>query len=210
MKVIPDVVPHFEPVVDVKFGFGGRAKQPGDFIDSAISESPCRVNVQSFDRGERLVTLAAIDSDVPDLENDSFASRCHFLASNIPISPTSTSINPTSLSTESQLLLSWLPPFAQRGSPYHRISIFVLEQKNDIAVDIEMAKSKLKRDRFSLRSFMARHLMKPIGVSLFRTKWDVGTEGVMTRAGIEGANVELKRIKVEPLPYKRRNPSTFR
>jgi len=45
---------------------------------------------------------------------------------------------------------------------------------------------------------------------LFRTKWDEGTAGVMARAGIEGANVELKRVKVEPLPYKRRNPATFR
>jgi large subunit ribosomal protein L35 len=32
----------------------------------------------------------------------------------------------------------------------------------------------------------------------------------MERAGLGGADVELKRKKVEPLPYKRRNPSSFR
>jgi large subunit ribosomal protein L35 len=32
----------------------------------------------------------------------------------------------------------------------------------------------------------------------------------MMRAGMPGADMELKRIKVEPLPYKRRNPASFR
>jgi large subunit ribosomal protein L35 len=53
-------------------------------------------------------------------------------------------------------------------------------------------------------------MLRPIGATLFRTKWDDNTAGVMARAGMEGANVEWKRKKVEPLPYKRRNPSTFR
>jgi large subunit ribosomal protein L35 len=77
-------------------------------------------------------------------------------------------------------------------------------------IDVEVAKAKAPRDQFILRSFMARHLLKPFGVTLFRNKWDEGTAGVMTRAGVPGADMELKRIKVEPLPYKRRNPSTFR
>ena len=57
---------------------------------------------------------------------------------------------------------------------------------------------------------MTKHLLQPISATLFRTKWDENMAGVMQRAGIEGADMELKRVKVEPLPYVRRNPATFR
>jgi large subunit ribosomal protein L35 len=210
MRIIPDVVQNFEPTADVKLAFGSRNILPGDFVESAMSESPPRLSVQVFERGERLVTVAVVDSDIPNVEKDGFDYRCHFLASNIPITPTSPLVNLAKLSTESQILLPWLPPFAQKGSPYHRISIFILQQKDNIPIDINMAKAKVRNDQFILRSFMTRHMLKPFGVTLFRNKWDEGTAGVMTRAGVPGADIELKRIKVEPLPYKRRNPSSFR
>jgi large subunit ribosomal protein L35 len=233
MNIIPDVLPKFEPSVDVKLAFvppitfsrrgleyGDMAAhiragdfnyiQPGEFVDSNMSENPCWLNVQSFERGERLVSVAVIDSDVPDLQKDAFGYRCHFLASNISISPLQRTINFSNLSKSKQQLLPWLPPHAQKGSPYHRLSVFVLQQKDNIPIDLSVASPRVKSDGFILRSFMDRHLLKPIGVHLFRTKWDTGTAEVMRRAGLEGADMELKRIKVEPLPYKRRNPSTFR
>ncbi len=233
MKVIPDVLPSFEPSVDVKLAFvppitfskrgleyGDISKgirsgdftyiQPGEYVDSQISENPCWLNVQSFERGEKLVSVVMVDSDVPNLLKDGFDYRCHFLAANIPINPTQRTINLSNLSKSEQLLLPWLPPYAQKGSPYHRLSVFVLQQKDNIPIDISVASQHVKRDGFILRSFVDRHLLKPIGVHLFRTKWDAGTAEVMRRAGLEGADMELRRIKVEPLPYKRRNPSSFR
>ena len=210
MKIIPDVVDNFEPTADVRLAFGGRNVQPGDFVESTISENPCRLNVQVFDRSERLITIVVVDSDVPNLETNGFDSRCHFLAANIPVSPTSTSINLAKLSPESQVILPWSPPFAQKGSSYHRLSILVLEQKDNIPIDLAVAKKRARRDNFVFRSFRAQHMVKPIGATLFRSKYDEGTIEVMTRAGVPGADVELKRVKVEPLPYKRRNPSSFR
>jgi large subunit ribosomal protein L35 len=210
MKIIPDVVQNFEPTADVKLAFGSRNILPGDFVESTVSENPCRLSVQLFERGTRLVTIAVVDSDVPNVEKDGFDYRCHFLASNIPITPISPFINLARLSADSQILLPWLPPFAQKGSPYHRISIFVLQQKDNIPIDINVARQKVQHDKFILRSFMTRHMLKPFGATLFRNKWDEGTAGVMMRAGVPGADMELKRIKVEPLPYKRRNPASFR
>lgn len=233
MKVIPDVLPSFEPSVDVKLAFippvvysrrgleygdlskGTRAGdfkyiQPGEFVNSALSENPCWLNVQSFERGERLVSVAVIDSDVPNIQKDGFDYRCHFLAANIPITPVQRTINLANLSKTEQLLLPWIPPYAQKGSPYHRLSVFVLQQKDNIPIDLDVASKHINSENFILRSFIDRHLLKPIGVHLFRTKWDESTVEVMGRAGLEGADMELKRIKVEPLPYKRRNPSSFR
>lgn len=210
MKVIPDVIPHIDPVVDVKLAFGRRPVQPGDFVESRVSSTPANLIVQSYERGEKLVTIAVVDSDVPNLETDGFDYRCHFLAANVPISPTNTFINLEKLSTESQVLLPWLPPFAQKGSPYHRLSVFVLEQKDQKLLDIAAAGKKVQRDDFRLRGFETRHQLKPIGAHLFRSQWDEGTVDVMNKAGVEGADVEFRRRRIEPLPYKRRNPSSFR
>jgi large subunit ribosomal protein L35 len=233
MNVTPDVLPRIEPTVDVKLAFippstlskrsqepsnttkGIRSGdfhyiQPGDYVDSLMSENPCWLNVQSFQRGERLVSIAVIDSDVPNLAKDGFDYRCHFLASNIPINPTQRIINLSSLSPATQLLLPWISPHAQKGSPYHRLSVFILQQKDNIPIDIGMASKHVQADGFKLRSFVDRHRLQAIGAHLFRTKWDEGTAEVMRRAGLEGAEMELRRVKVEPLPYKRRNPSSFR
>ena len=210
MKVVPDVLAHIDPVVDVKFSFGRRTIQPGDYVESRVSSVPASLTIQPFERGEKLVTIAVVDSDVPNLETDGFDYRCHFLAANIPISPTNTFVDLQKLAADSQVLLPWLPPFAQKGSPYHRLSVFILEQKDNKPLDLEAIGKKVEREDFRLRGFETRHQLKPIGAHLFRSQWDEGTVDVMNEAGIEGADIEFRRKRIEPLPYKRRNPSSFR
>lgn len=201
LNIVPDVLPHFEPTAEVKMAFRTRPVQPGEFIDSRVSEVPPRLQVQAFDKGERLVTIVVVDSDVPLLENDNFTTRCHYLAMNIPLSPSETSL-PLSFATEKQLVHSWLPPFAQMGSPYHRYSVFVLEQPADKTFDIAEMQSKVLRDGFKLRSFVDKFHVKPIGMNIFRSIWDEGTAGVMNRNGIEGANVQFKRFRIPALKPK--------
>ncbi|XMA15783.1 hypothetical protein WAI453_008574 [Rhynchosporium graminicola] len=201
--IVPDVLPHFEPTTEVKMAFRDRNVQPGEFIDSRVSEVPARLKVQVFDKGERLVTVAVIDSDVPLVDKDSFMSRCHYLATNIRISPTDTSL-PLSHATESQLVLPWLPPFAQKGSPYHRYSVFVIQQKPGQTFNIADLKKTVHRDKFNLKSFVDKYQVTPIGMSIFRSIWDEGTAGVMSRAGIEGADIEFKRKKVIALKPKQK------
>ena len=41
-------------------------------------------------------------------------------------------------------------------------------------------------------------------MSIFRSLWDEGTAGVMSRAGIEGADIEFKRKKVIALKPKQK------
>lgn len=210
MKVAPDVVPHLDHTLDITLSFGSFRVAPGDFVPSHISEKPCTLNIQSFDRETKLVSIAVVDPDVPNVSTDSFDSRCHFLASNIPITPDSPLVELNNLSTSEQVFLPWHAPTAHKGSPYHRLAIVVFQQKDNIPIDLAVASKKIARDDFSARGFMTRHMLHPIGGALFRTQWDEAMAQVMNRAGVDGANVELKRTKVEPLPYKRRNPSTFR
>ncbi|KAJ9199697.1 hypothetical protein DTO166G4_5577 [Paecilomyces variotii] len=211
MKVIPDVLPHCDPTVDVKLYFNRRAVQPGEFVDSRVSVSPPKLNIQSFERGEKLVTIAVVDPDVPNVEENGFDYKFHYLAVNVPISPTSTHVDLAKLAQDSQVVLPWLPPTALKGSPYHRLSLFVMEQKDNKPLDFAAVKEKeVNRDDMRLRTLQARYHLKAIGAHLFRNKWDEGTAQVMEQLGIEGADIELRRKRVEPLPYKRRNPASFR
>ena len=66
------------------------------------------------------------------------------------------------------------------------------------------------RENFNLRAFADRFNLTPIGADLFRTKWDEGTQGVMRRAGVVGWDVEFRRKRVEPLPYKRKGGERYR
>ena len=215
MYIVPDLLPHLDPTAEVSLGFGRRNVQPGEFVDSHISESLARLDVKVFDKGERLVSIVVIDPDVPNEKRDTFGSRCHFLAVNIPVSPTLTSIPLSKISNENHVVLPWLPPFAQKGAPYHRLAVFVLQgegvgQGKDLDVKLLREDKKNQRERFSLRRFAHEKSLKPIGVHLFRSKWDEGTDRVAMRAGIEHVGVEFTRKKADKLPYKKKDGARYR
>lgn len=199
MAVVPDVLSHLDITAEVRLGFKRRNVQPGEFVDSRVSEVPPKLDVQVFDPGERMISVIVVDPDVPDLENDSFYHRCHYFAVNIPISPTSTSVPFSQLSKDTQVVLPWLPPHAQKGSPYHRLAVIVLQHPPEKILDVSALREIVQRDRFNLRSYQQRNSLKPIGAFLFRTQWDEGTAGVMARTGLPGADIEFKRKRVEPL-----------
>ena len=178
-------------------------------MDSRVSEASPRLDVQVFDKGSRNVSVVVIDPDVPNLQTDGFDYRCHYLAVNVPLSPSSPSISLPSISQD-QTVFPWLPPHAQKGSPYHRLSIFILQQPQSSTLKPSAIRECYQRDGFNLRSFNDKHLVKPVGATLFRSIWDEGTAGVMARAGLEGANIELKRKKPESLPYKKKDGARYR
>lgn len=211
MKVIPDVLPSCDPVVDVKVYLNGKAISPGAFVDSRLSMNAPKLNVQSFEAGQKLVTIAVVNPDIPNIETNGFDYQCHYLAANVPISPTDTRIDLANLPETAELLLPWLPPAAQKGSPYHRLSFFIMEQKNNQPLNVAAMKEKgIESHGFRLRTFQSQHQLKPIGAALFRTQWDESTDEVMKKLGMDSVNFELRRKRVEPLPYKRRNPASFR
>ena len=218
MYIVPDLLPHLDPTAEVHLGFGRRVVQPGEFVDSRVSEMPAKLNVHVFDKGERLVTVAVVDPDVPDEDQDSFGSRCHFLAVNIPISPTSTSISIAKLSESEHIVHPWLPPFAQKGAPYHRLAVFIIQQdagetSQEPRLNPEHLRNdkSCKREGFTVRRLLSKETaLKPIGAHLFRSRWDEGTDGVVSRAGVEGANIEFARKKPEKLPYKKKDGARYR
>lgn len=199
MSVVPDLLPTIDPTADVRVAFSRHNVQSGDFVESRISEVPAKLRVQVFDKGERLVSIVVVDADVPDVEGDKFDFRCHFLAANVAISPTSTSVPFTASAVRERTILPWLPPWAQKGTPYHRLAIFVLQQREGEILDVSSMKDRIQRDGFNLRSFIDKYKVHPVGVNMFRSQWDEGTAAVMARAGIEGADVEFRRMRIGPM-----------
>lgn len=200
LNIVPDVLPKFEPVVDVQMFFRRRKVVPGEIIESLVSEQPPRLRVQFFTPGERLVSVVVMDSDIPNAETDSFDRRCHYLAANVPISPNNTSLPLSKVNKQTELAVPWLPAFSQKGAPYHRLSVFILEQKPGQQLDIEKLRELYGgRDGFSMKSFRDKFGLTPVGFNIFRTVWDEGTAGVMERAGMPGADIEFKHARVHSL-----------
>ncbi|KAK6211632.1 putative phosphatidylethanolamine-binding protein [Colletotrichum tabaci] len=206
-NIVPDILPKLEPTYDVQLFFRRAKVPPGKVLPSNVTEVPPRLRVTPFTAGERLVSIVVMDSDVPSVNTDSFSKRCHFLAANVPVSPTTTSVPLSKIRDPSQLAVPYLPAFSQKGAPYHRLSVFILEQAPGKTLNAAVLKDLYSaRDGFSLKSFRDKFQLKPVGFNLFRTIWDENTAGVMERAGMPGADVEFRPTRV----YSLKEPKTPR
>ncbi|KAI0021901.1 ribosomal protein YmL35 [Xylariomycetidae sp. FL0641] len=205
MSIVPDVLPKFEPTVDVQLYFRRHKVEPGEMVDSKMSELIPRLRVQVFNPGERLVSVAVMDSDVPNPETDSFDRRCHYLAANVPLRPDNTSLPLGKVNKETQLAVPYLPSFSQKGAPYHRLSVWVLEQPGPLDM-AQLRELYSARDGFSLKSYRDKFSLTPVGFNMWRTVWDDNTAGVMERAGQPGADLEFKHKRIHSLkpPKKQR------
>lgn len=198
--IVPDLLAKFDPIMDVKMSFRGRTTPPGTTLECTVTEVAPTLKLQVFTPGERLISIVVIDADVPDVEHDWFSRRCHFMAVNIPWDATKKMLPLRHFGTPNDrsggaLAVPWLPPFAQKGAPYHRLSIFILEQKPGEVLDEAALRERYGgagRDGFSLKGFRDKYALEPVGFSIFRTEWDATTAAVMERHGIPGADVEFK------------------
>ncbi|KAK3378208.1 phosphatidylethanolamine-binding protein [Podospora didyma] len=209
-NIVPDILPKFEPTMDVKLSFRGYPTPPGAVLDSRMTEVAPALRMQVFDKGERLLSIAIMDPDVPDVESDGFKRRCHFLAANIPWDPTKNQLALRHIGSEvaeGSLAVPWLPPFAQLGAPYHRLTVFVMEQADGKLLDAEKLKELYNgegRENFGIKSFRDKFGVTPVGFNMFRTVWDENTAGVMERHGIPGADIEFRRTRVMTLKTPRK------
>ncbi|KAH8599813.1 hypothetical protein B0O99DRAFT_649756 [Bisporella sp. PMI_857] len=119
LGVVPDFLPHFEPTADVRLAFGRRNVQPGEYVDSRVSEIPVRL--KCYCHGCPVSLPCSQHPNFTDRHISAFIA-CHKRPARHP----------------------WLPPFAQKGSPYHRYIT-------------------LKRDHFKLKALVQNNKLKPIG-----------------------------------------------
>ncbi|KAH8888676.1 PEBP-like protein [Thozetella sp. PMI_491] len=214
-NIVPDLLAKFDPTIDVKLFYKGFGKvPPGTILDSRVTETPPSMSIQAFGGGDRLYTIAVIDSDVPDVEIDGFTKRLHYLATNVSFDPSKNGapfalgkIGDTETSLPGSIAVPWLPAFSQKGAPYHRLSVFVMQQPAGAMLDAaQMAEiwGGEKRDKFSIKALRDKFGVDAVGYNIFRTVWDENTAGVMERHGIPGADFEFRPIKFKSLKTPRK------
>ena len=248
MHIVPDLLPSINPTASISLFFRspltrrGLATPPGTIVASRTSAHPPRLEVQVFDRGARYVSVCVVDADVPNPDTDDFNARCHFLAVNVRVEPRMGRIEPWAMSDgqgpdgaeggdSGEIVLPWMPPHAQRGSPYHRLAVLVFEQPRPDSLEAaaalvageplledgptrlpaaELRERMTERVGFSVRDFKRRYALRVVGASMFRSVWDEGTAGVMRTAGLPGAEIEWRQKKGERLPERLRRRDTKR
>ncbi|UZP46592.1 hypothetical protein NXS19_014404 [Fusarium pseudograminearum] len=93
-----------------------------------------------------------------------------------------------------------MPAFSQKGAPYHRLGIYLLEQEPGQKIDIaKLKKLYSDRDGFSLKSFRDKFNTTPFGFNMFRSVWDENTAAVMARSNIPGSDIEFRPTRVHSL-----------
>jgi large subunit ribosomal protein L35 len=203
--IVPDFLPGLTTKADVQLYYRQKPVQPGTILPSLVTEHPPTLRVQTFEPGTRLATIVVVDGDVPDVDNDTFFHRLHFIAANVPIDPTNKNLALSRLHKK-HIVVPWLPAHAQMGSPYHRYGIFLMWQLDTTQrVSVRSIRqrfyggSKQQRDRFNLTDFNTRCHLSPFGFTMFRTQWDDHTKAVMERHGLPGADVVLKPMRIASL-----------
>lgn len=132
MNVVPDVLPAIDPTVSTAISFGKHKVPHGEFVLASTSEKAPSLNIQSYEKGGKLVSIAVVTPDVPNVEKDGFDYRCHFLAANVRIDPTRPHVQLRRLSKKTNIIQDWSPPYSQKGAPYQRLAVFILEQPSSI------------------------------------------------------------------------------
>ena len=157
MKIIPDSLHSLIPKVEFRLRFhekktpsrlrvrkdGWRDTSPGELLPSKALMKPPRMEIIPHYRDwweSRKYTVVMMDLgnyscpltcsyvlDVPDVENDSFTTKLHWMVKDIVASPIKTIIEKGS----GQTVVPYLPPHPFRGMKYHRYPLFVFEQPPD-------------------------------------------------------------------------------
>ncbi|KAG0213123.1 hypothetical protein BGX28_004949 [Mortierella sp. GBA30] len=183
MFVTPDLLPSFTPTLNVQLDFGpGATVKPtttnttgnnyfetGSYLFPGKTIQEPKINVTSFHPDQKYYTIALVDPDVPDMENESFKQQLHWLVANVPLSATQTDV--TKENANANVVLDYLPPHPPKGTKYHRYTLLVAEQPNGGKDKVEMDKSRISRET-TLSDLCEEYKLDVKGLTFFRQVWD--------------------------------------
>jgi large subunit ribosomal protein L35 len=95
---------------------------------------------------------------------------------------------------KSDTIMEYLVPTVQKGIKYARFAVFIMEQEGKL--DPELLKSKIQRENFNTRRFLAKNKCEIIGAHMWRNTWDEQMKDVMIRNNIPGWDKMYRRVKV--------------
>ncbi|KAJ7321538.1 phosphatidylethanolamine-binding protein, partial [Mycena albidolilacea] len=145
MNIIPDVLPvphpsvdlhvttrlmpeHFESLMNAPSTRSKRSSRAitcvffSTAVDNCSTQTcvPPKLYANVFHTDVRLYTMLLVNPDVPDPENQTNTTFCHWHKPNIPLTTTHMGRIPL-LNTH----MRYVPPHPQRGTPYHRYALLL-------------------------------------------------------------------------------------
>ncbi|KAF9205772.1 hypothetical protein BGZ49_003529 [Haplosporangium sp. Z 27] len=208
MFVTPDLLPPFTPSLNVQLDFnsGSTSKEAsgertssnyfetGSYLLPRNTIKEPKVNITSFHPEEKYYTVALIDPDMPDVENETFKQQLHWLISNVSLSATQTDV----IKENADVVLPYLPPHPPMGTKYHRYTLLVAEQPNGGQDKIQIEKDQISRET-TLQELCSKYNLGVKGLTFFRQVWDKDVSKIYTDVLKQSEPVYGKPIKVDEL-----------
>ena len=115
-------------------------------------------------------------TDYPDEARDAFQQYCHWLVTDLPLSPTQMSVEQAIASAK--VAIPYQPPHPQRGTKPHRLVIALLRQSGPLGAAVPT-----KRSRFDVRSLIGAHSLEAVGLHFFRSEWSPAVSDIYAELG---------------------------
>ncbi|KAF8929707.1 phosphatidylethanolamine-binding protein [Dissophora ornata] len=181
MFVTPDVLPAFTPTLNVQLDYGSGPViknasgssvsnnyfEVGSYLLPGKSIKEPKINVTSFHPEQKYYTVALVDPDMPDVENQSFKQQLHWLMTNVSLSATQTDV----IQESADVVLPYVPPHPPKGTKYHRYTLLVAEQPNKGQDKVQIDRSQVSRET-TVRDLCSQYGLDSKGLTFFRQVWD--------------------------------------
>ncbi|KAF9302054.1 hypothetical protein BGZ74_005910 [Mortierella antarctica] len=208
MFVTPDLLPVFTPALNVQldFGAGSSPKTPagtpaganyfetGSFLLPGKTTKEPKINVESFHPDQKYYTIALVDPDMPDVENESFKQQLHWLITNVPLSAVQTEVS----TDNANVVLPYVPPHPPKGTRYHRYTLLLAEQPNGGQDKVEVQSKDVSRET-TLRDLCSQYKLNVKGLTFFRQVWDKDVSRIYKEILKEDEPVYGKQPKTDEL-----------
>lgn len=188
LHVIPDTLPTLMPEAETKIKFLLPKLDfidPGAWVRNDICMRTPQISISDFSLPAGTsghYTVAIVNPDIPDLENDSFNTDLHFLATNVEASLA----NPIANWAKSSVLKPYMPPVPEKNAPGQRMCVWVMRQENGHSSNLE---NKELVSEFDLRSFVSEQNLRPVSAFVWRSKWDYTSPAVREKLGLPRGRV---------------------
>ncbi|KAG0361422.1 hypothetical protein BGZ54_009101 [Gamsiella multidivaricata] len=203
MFVTPDLLPSFTPSLNVQLDFGPGSSpsastnnyfETGSYLLPGKTIKEPKVNVTSFHSEQKYYTVALIDPDMPDVENETFKQQLHWLMTNVPLSATQMEVS----AGNADVILPYLPPHPPKGTRYHRYTLLLAEQPNGGQDKVQIAQSDISRET-TLRELCSQYGLNVKGLTFFRQVWDKDVSRIYTDVLKQSEPTYGKQPKVDEL-----------
>ncbi|KAF9158329.1 hypothetical protein DFQ26_007749 [Actinomortierella ambigua] len=223
MFVTPDLLPPFTPSMDVRLDYDllgssqitasksssllarvpmtaeqleeGKYFETGSYLLPGQTLQQPKLDVGVFHPEQRLYTIVMVDPDVPDMDNQAYKQKLHWVMTNVPLSATQTLVDPST----ANVILPYLPPHPHKGTKYHRYTVLVCEQPNKGQESISSEAVNISRDSTTFQSLCSQLRLSTKGLTFFRQIWDKDVSKIYKEILQEDEPVFGKMPRVDPL-----------